>query len=440
MRHESIPAKLFVENRARLKQLLLPNALAVVTCNDVLPTNADGTLRLVAHSDLFYLTGIEQEQSILLLCPNALDERHREILFLREPKPELETWEGHKLTRAEARAISGVERVHWLDEFPRLLHRLMCESDHAYLNANEHPRAELVVETRESRFVADIVRRYPLHDYQRLARLLHQLRVVKTPAELDLMRRACAVVKAGFERAARFVRPGVNECDIEAVFAHEFTRRRSGFAFIPIIASGLRACGLHYNTNDQPCRDGELLLLDVGASYANYNSDLTRTVPVNGRFTRRQRQVYDAVLRVQRAQIRGLTPGKPAMQWQKEAEQHMEKELVDLGLITTRDIRRQDPQQPAFRKYFMHGIGHPLGLDVHDVGLLREPFAPGWVLTVEPGIYIPEEKLAVRLENDVLITSNGVEDLTGNIPIEADDVEALMNRKRRISGRSSKRR
>jgi len=262
---------------------------------------------------------------------------------------------------------------------------------------------------------------------------------VKTPAELDLLRQACGIVKTGFERVARFVRPGVNERDIEAEFAHEFTRRRSSFAFNPILASGARACGLHYNANDQPCRDGELLLLDVGASYANYNSDLTRTVPVNGRFTRRQRKVYDAVLRVLRAQIRGLTPGKKWMQWQKEAEQQMEKELVDLGLITTRDIRKQDPEKPAFKKYFMHGVGHPLGLDVHDVGLLREPFAPGWVLTVEPGIYIPEEKLAVRIENDVLITEQGTEDLTGNIPIEADEIEALMKRTGQKSAKSTRR-
>jgi Xaa-Pro aminopeptidase len=431
MRHAPIPAQLFVENRARLKKLLLPQSLAVVNANDVLPTNADGTLRLVPNADLFYLTGIEQEETILVLCPEAEDERHREMLFLREARPELERWEGHKLTQEEAREISGIQQVRWLGEFPRLFHRLMCESEHVYLNSNEHTRAVVEVETREARFVAEVKRRYPLHQYHRLARLMHRLRVVKSPAEVELLRQACAVTRAGFERVARFVRPGVNECEIEAEFAHEFIRRRAAFAYTPIIASGQNACVLHYIQNEQPCRSGDLLLLDVAAAYANYNADLTRTIPVSGRFTRRQRQVYEAVLRVLRTQIAGLTPGKRWRQWQEEAEEAVAKECVDLGLLKPRDLKRKvtDPDRKPVKKFFMHGCGHPLGLDVHDVGLTSEPFAPGWVMTVEPAIYLPKEGLAVRLENDVLITETGVVDLMADVPIEPEEIEALMHRR-----------
>ena len=426
MRHGRIDPALFKLNRERLKNLLRPNSLVVVNANDTFPTNADGSLRLVPNSDLFYLTGIEQEQSVLMLCPDADDERHRELLFVREASEELEIWEGHKLTKDEVTDISGVERVHSLGEFPKLFHRLMCESEHVYLNSNEHPRAEVLVETREARFVSDVTRKYPLHDYHRLAQLMQRLRVVKSDTEIDLLKQACAITKAGFERVAKFVKPGVSEYQVEAEFAHEFIRQRGAFAYTPIIASGRNACALHYIANDQSCRAGDLLLLDVAASYANYNADLTRTIPVSGKFTRRQRQVYEAVLRVLRAQIKGLKPGKKWKDWQKGGEQLIEKELVDLRLLTTHEIKQQDPDKPAFKKYFMHGMGHPLGLDVHDIGLLNAPFAAGWVMTVEPAIYIREEGFAVRLENDVLLTRKGVVDLMASVPIEADEIEELM--------------
>jgi len=414
-----------------LRQLLLPNALVAVNANDLLPTNADGSLRLVPNSDLFYLTGVEQEESLLLLCPDADDERQREILFLREANDLIATWEGHKLTKDEARQVSGIQNVQWLSEFPKLFHRLMCECEQVYLNSNEHKRADVVVETREARFVQWVQARYPLHHYQRLARLLHRLRAVKAPAELDLIRQACAITRAGFERVARYTRPGVSEHEIEAEFAHEFIRRRATFAYTPIIASGANACVLHYIANDQPCRAGDLLLLDVAACYANYNSDLTRTLPVNGRFTRRQKQVYQAVLRVLRASIAGLTPGKKWKEWQETAEDLIAKECVDLGLLKPRDLKSKvaDPTQKPVKKYFMHGLGHPLGLDVHDVGFTTEPFAPGWVMTVEPAIYIPAERLAVRLENDVLITETGPVDLMADILIEPEAIEALMRRR-----------
>ncbi|MGA2557997.1 MAG: aminopeptidase P family protein, partial [Verrucomicrobiota bacterium] len=378
------------------------------------------------NSDLLYLTGIEQEESLLLLYPDAHEPKHREILFLRQPNPLLETWEGHKLTKEEAKAISGAEEVQWLTEFPALFHRLMCECSQVYLNSNEHKRARVVVESRDARFIRETQERYPLHDYRRLAPLLHRLRAVKSEVEIALLRKACAITEAGFRRVCRFVKPGVNEMEVEAEFSHEFLRQGGRFAYNPIIASGVNACALHYLQNDQPCRKGDLLLLDVGAGYANYNADMTRTIPVSGRFTRRQKQVYNAVLRVMRAVSQAATPGKLSRDLQTEADQFVEKELVDLRLLTMAEIKTQDPGNKAFRKYFMHGVGHPLGLDVHDLTLTVEPIQPGWVLTVEPGIYIRKEGFGVRLENDILVREGGNVDLMETIPIEAEDVERLM--------------
>lgn len=428
MRHEAIPATLFIENRARLKSRLLPGSLAVVNANDIPPTNADGTRMPIPNSDLFYLTGIEQEETMLLLAPDAHDEKLREVLFIREPNAHLKTWEGHKHPKDEAQAISGIKEVKWLTEFPAIFHRLMCEMEHVYLNSNEHNRAVIEVETRDARFVQQVRAKYPLHDYRRLARELQALRLVKSPAEIALIRRACGITGQGFRRLLRTVRPGVREYQVEAELAHEFIGHRAQFAYNPIIASGANACTLHYNQNDQTCRDGELLLLDVAACYANYQSDLTRTIPVGGRFTKRQRQVYDAVLRSLRAATQAAVPGKLHKDWQKESEKIVEEELLRLGLLKPRDIQRQDPAKPAVKKYFMHGVGHPIGLDVHDVGLLKQPFAAGWVLTVEPGIYLPEEGFAVRLENTVVVTDGAPVDLMADIPLEADEIEALMNR------------
>jgi len=429
MRYRPIPSELFVNNRENLKRALLPNSLAVVNANDIMPTNADGSMPLRQSSDLFYLSGVDQEETILLIYPDAHEENMREILFLRETSDLIATWEGHKLTKDEARQRTGIKRVEWLSEFRPLFHRLMCECDHVYLNANEHKRAVIEVETREARFVRDTVARYPLHDYRRLAPLMHRLRAVKSDYELELIKEACAITKEGFERVCRFVKPGVNEMEVEAEFAHTFIRRGGWFAYTPIIASGKNACVLHYIANDQACRKGDLLLLDVASSYANYNSDLTRTIPVNGKFTRRQRQVYNSVLKVMRGCIEVAVPGKLPRQWQKEAEALIQEELLQLGLLRQSEIRKQDPNRPALKKYFMHGVGHPLGLDVHDVGITTEPFQEGWVLTVEPGIYIPEEGFAVRLENNVVLRKGGNVDLMGDIPVEADEIEALMRRR-----------
>lgn len=428
MRYAPIDPELFIENRARLKQLLPPHSLAVVNANDIPPTNADGTLGFVQNADLFYLTGVDQEETILVLFPDAADEKHREILFLRETSETIAIWEGHKLTKEEARKRTGIREVRWLSEFPLLFRGLMCEAEHVFLNSNEHKRASVIVESRDARFARQVIEQFPLHDYQRLARLMHRLRVVKSAFEIELIRKATALTARGFDRVLKFVKPGVNEVEVEAEFAHEFIRGGGGFAYGPIVASGPNACVLHYVDNDQVCKKGHLLLLDVAASYANYRSDLTRTIPVNGRFSRRQREVYDAVLRVLRGSIQLAVPGKLPKTWQKESEALMQEELLKLGLLKKSQIRKQDPDKPALKKYFMHGIGHPMGLDVHDVGFTTEPMQEGWVLTVEPGIYIREEGLAVRLENDIVVSGRGPVDLMAEIPIEAEAIETAMRR------------
>lgn len=426
MRHAPIPASLFVENRARLRGLLQPKSLVALNNNDVLPTNADGTLILHPNADLFYLSGVEQEESVLVLFPDASDERNREILFVRETSPLIETWEGKRLSKDEAKAASGIARVEWLSEFPVLFRTLMCEAENVYLNSNEHPRATVTVETRDSRFVQETQRAFPLHHYHRLAPLLHALRAVKSDAEVALLRKACNITGDGFRRVARFVNPGVTENQVEAELAHEFISHNARFAYSPIIGSGVNACALHYIQNDAPCRDGDLLLLDVAAAYANYNADLTRTIPVNGRFTRRQRQIYNAVLRVYRVCEAALKPGITPREWRDVADDAMTKELVDLKLITAAEVRKQGPEKKALRKYFMHGIGHPIGLDVHDVSVIGAPIQAGWVMTCEPGIYIPAEKIGIRLEDTVLITKDGPQSLMADIPMEAGEIEALM--------------
>ncbi|MHA3772992.1 aminopeptidase P family protein [Verrucomicrobiota bacterium sgz303538] len=428
MRHKPIPAELFVSNRNRLRRELAPNSLVVVHANDVPVTNADGTSSYYPNSDLFYLTGVEQEESILLLAPDAHDEKQREILFLRETNEHIAQWEGHKLTKEEAREVTGIQQVKWLSEFPTIFRMLMSEVEGVYLNSNEHRRALDEVETRDLRFIRETQRRFPLHQYRRLAPLMHRLRVVKSEPELALIREAAEITRAGYERVMKFVKPGVNECEIEAEFIHEFMRRRGRFAYSPIIASGKNACVLHYITNDQGCAKGDLLLLDVAAGYANYNADVTRTIPVDGRFNKRQKQVYNSVLRVLRRATEALKPGKLPKDWQKEAEAFIQEELLELELLKPRDIKKQDPDRPALKRYFMHGVGHPLGLDVHDVATTGAPFAAGWVMTVEPGIYIPEEGFAVRLEDDILITEEGTVNLTKDIPIEADEIEEFMRR------------
>ena len=429
MKPIALPAELFTLNRARLTPCLLPHSVAVLNANDVMPTNADGTMGHLQNADLFYLTGIHQEETMLLLAPDAFDPNHREILFIREPNELLAIWEGHKLTKAEATKISGIKNVKWLSDFPTLFRQIACETEHIYLNSNEHQRAGIEVETRDARFVRDCQRLFPLHRYERLARVMHGLRVVKSEHEIAAIQAACDVTGRGFRRVCRLVKPGVNEAEVEAEFAHEFIRHRGQFAYQPIIASGANNNILHYNQNDQSCRKGDLLLLDVAAGLGNYMSDLTRTIPVSGRFTRRQRQVYYAVLRVFRQMVRAMVPGKTTKDLRTECEELIAKECVDLGLLKPAQLKKSTPDQPAARPYFMHGVSHPIGLDVHDVTYNHLKIAPGWVLSCEPAIYLQDEGFGVRLENTVLVTATGQRDLMADIPIEPDEIEALMHRR-----------
>lgn len=428
MKYTALPKELYIRNRAKFAAKMAKNSVAVFNSNDIMPTNADGTMKFRQNNDLFYLCGIDQEETILLIAPDCPNPALREVLFLRETNELIAVWEGHKYTKEEAEVASGIKNIQWLSAFDQVLNTVVSLSGRIYLNSNEHLRAGVVVETRDARFIKSCKEKYPLHVYDRTAPIMHELRGVKEQEEIDQMQIACDITEKGFRRILSFVKPGVTEYEIEAEFIHEFIRNRSkGFAYEPIIASGPSACVLHYIENNKACKDGELLLLDVGAEYGNYNADMTRTIPVNGRFTTRQRSVYDAVLRVHNAAAGILRPGVNIQDYHKEVGQIMQSELLGLGLIDQTDIKNQDPNWPAFKKYFMHGTSHHLGLDVHDVGTMHNPITPGMVFTVEPGIYIPAEGFGIRLENNIVIQENGYFDLMRNIPIEAEEIESLMN-------------
>jgi Xaa-Pro aminopeptidase len=429
MRYQPLPAELYVTNRQRLYELLPPRSLVILHANDIMPTNADGSMTFVQNSDLFYLSGIDQEETILVLFPDASDPKQREMLFVRETNETIAVWEGEKLSKEGASAHSGISRIHWLQDFETHFRALMCQADQVYLNSNEHQRATIPTETREHRFTLRCQAEYPLHDYRRLAPLMHDLRCIKQPAELASLNEAVRITSDGFNRLLKFVKPGVHEFEIEAELAHEFIKQRArGFAYTPIIGSGANACVLHYITNHCQCEDGQMLLLDIAANYGNYNADLTRTIPVNGKFTPRQRQVYEAVLRVFKKCCEMLRPGVIIREYQEQVGLLMTEELIGLGLLDREEVAKQDPEKPLYKKYFPHGTSHHLGIDVHDVGHTWKPIQPGMVFTVEPGIYIREEGLGVRLENDILIGEHGNTDLMAGIPIEVDEIEALMQR------------
>jgi Xaa-Pro aminopeptidase len=432
MRYKSISKDLFIGNRKKLTSQLKPHSVVVINANDIMPTNADGTMRFRQNSDLFYLSGVDQEETILLLCPDFPDSRYHEVLFLRETNEHIATWEGHKLTKEEARAATGIETILWTSEFQKVFNLMMVMGDveNVYLNTNDHYRADVPLETREARFVKWCLEKYPLHKYERLAPILHRLRSVKSSIEIELMQKACDITALAFERVLRFLKPGVMEYEIEAEYIHEFIRNGSrGFAYEPIVASGANSCVLHYIENDKPCKDGDILLLDVGAEYANYNADLTRTIPVNGKYSKRQRDVYNSVLHIHREAIKMLKPGLKYYDYHREVQKITESELVKLGLIDKTDVKNQSKDKPLFMKYFMHGTGHQLGLDVHDVGSMYHEMKAGQVWTVEPGIYILEEGVGVRIETNVVIQENGVLDLMKNIPVEAEEIEERMNSK-----------
>lgn len=429
MKYQPLSQATFVENRKKVAALMKSKSIAVFNSNDIMPTNADGTMPFRQNNDLLYVSGIDQEETIVLLFPDAENPQHREILFIKETSELIAIWEGAKFTKQEATELSGITTVFWIDQFEQVFHQLTTEAQHIYLNQNEHLRAVTTVETRDDRFRKECQQKYPLHQYERLAPIMRQVRAIKSEAEINMMQHACNITEKGFRRVLDFVKPGVTEYEIQAEYMHEFLRNRSkGFAYEPIIASGYNACVLHYVENKAACKSGEVILMDVGAEYGNYASDMTRCVPVSGKFTARQKDVYNAVLRVMKAATAMLVPGTKIDEYHKEVGKIMESELIYLGLLDKHDVAKQDPLNPLYKKYFMHGTSHHIGLDVHDIENRQRPLEAGMVLTVEPGIYIRDENLGIRLENDVVVTNNGAPfDLMKNIPLEAEEIEDLMN-------------
>lgn len=428
MRYDAIDPQLFISNRQRFVKHLPKGALAVFNANDILPTNADGTLPFVQNRDLFYLSGVDQEETILVLFPDAFNPAHREMLFLVETNEHLARWEGAKLTKEQATAQTGIQSVFWLSEFDKVFKDVMSQTQKVFLNSNEHLRANTTVETRDDRFRKKIMEEYPMHSYDRSAPIMHRLRAVKSPIEVDLMQKASDINTKAFNRILKFLKPGVMEYELEAEFIHEYKRNGSpDFSYTPIIASGASACVLHYIENDKECKDGDLVLFDCGNWYANYASDVTRCYPVNGRFTDRQKQIYNAVLRVEKAAMELLRPGNQLHEYHKQVGELMTKELLDLKLIDKTDVKNEDPNWPAYKKYFMHGTSHYIGLDVHDVGLWTEKMEAGNVFTCEPGIYIPEEGIGIRIEDDIVIGEDGNLNMTAGIPKEIEEIEEIMN-------------
>jgi Xaa-Pro aminopeptidase len=429
MRYHPLTASVYIKNRKHFVNALEPRSLAIFNSNDIYPTGADSTLPFEQHRDLFYLCGIDQEESILLLFPDAFEKKHKEILFVRETNEHIAVWEGAKLTKKHARELSGIETVYWLSEFNRVFQQLSTQCDCFYFNTNEHYRQAVETQTREDRFIAWCKKTYPAHRVGKSNPILQKLRAVKAPEEINQIQQACDITEKGFRRILSFIKPGVWEYEIEAELAHEFIRNRSkGFAYTPIIASGQNANVLHYIENNKQCKEGELILMDVAAEYGNYSSDLTRTVPVSGKFTSRQKEVYESVLKVKKEATKLLVPGTIWKEFHVEVGKLMTSELLKLGLLNKVDIQNESSEKPAYKKYFMHGTSHHMGLDTHDYGLLHLPVEANMVFTVEPGIYIPEEGFGVRLEDDVVIQSKGEPlNLMDSIPIEVEEIETLMN-------------
>ncbi|SHJ50630.1 Xaa-Pro aminopeptidase [Reichenbachiella agariperforans] len=428
MKYLPISKDLFLKNRAKFSKRLKPSSVAVLNSSDIMPTTADGTLPFKQDANIFYLSGIDQEESILLIAPDFPNENMREILFLRRTNEEIAIWEGHKYTKEEAQEASGIKNIMWLDSFESTFNTILAETENIYLDSNEHIRNASAVETRSMRFNKWCQSLYSLHRYERIAPILTDLRCIKEPEEIKQLQHACDITEKGFRRILEFTKPGVWEYEIEAEYIYEFLKNRAtGFGYEPIIASGANSCVLHYVENNKQCKDGDLILFDVGAEYANYNADMSRTIPVNGQFTKRQKDVYNAVLRVKNAATEMLIPGNAIPEYHKEVGKIMESELLALGLLRKVDIEKQDPNSPAYRKYFMHGTSHHLGINVHDVASIYKKFEPGMVLTVEPGIYIREEGIGIRLEDNIVITESGQKNLMKNIPIHAEEIESLMN-------------
>lgn len=430
MVYPQIPRHLFEQNRIKLNSKLQAHSVTIVTSSDEMPRSGDQFFPFRQNSDLFYLTGIYQEKTTLVLCPDHPNSQMREILFILKPNKELETWQGKKLTKTEATAVSGIDTIIWEDEFEKTLNELIVANSTLYINLPENPKLVTEIKTADQRLAEKIINRFPLHKKERLAPILTQLRMDKEPEEINIIRYACQITGKAFNRVLTFVKPGIYEFEIEAEITHEFLKSGAmGHAYYPIIASGENACFLHYIANKGRCKDGEMLLLDFGAEYANYASDCSRTIPVNGKFSARQLEVYNATYRVFKKARELMVKGTTITLIQKQVCSLWEEEHIKLGLYSMENIRRQDPQEPLYQKYYMHGISHFLGLDVHDVGNKNMRLEPGMVLTCEPGIYIREEGLGIRLENDILITQDEPIDLMQHIPVEAEEIEEIMNRK-----------
>ena len=428
MKYEQISEQLFIKNRKKFTAQMKPKSIAVFNSNDIYPISADGTMPFEQHRDIFYLSGADQEETILVLFPDALDSKHREVLFVRETNAHIAIWEGEKLTKEKATAVSGIPTIYWLSDFDKVFFDLMTEAEIIYFNTNEHYRQAVDTQTREDRFILKCKQDFPAHQWAKSNPILQQIRGVKESEEIALMQTACNITEKGFRRLLSFVKPGVWEYEIEAELLHEFIRNRSkGFAYTPIIASGSNANVLHYIENNQQCKDGDLILMDVAAEYANYSSDLSRTIPVNGTYSKRQKEVYNAVLRVKNEATKLLVPGTLWAEYHKECGKLMTSELLGLGLLDKADIQKENPDWPAYKKYFMHGTSHHIGLNTHDYGELKTPMKANMVFTVEPGIYIPEEGLGIRIEDDVVIQEKGEPfNLMENIPIEVEEIEDLM--------------
>ena len=429
MKYDKINSSLFIKNRNNFMKSMNGNSIAFFNSNDIYPISADSTLAFEQHRDIFYLSGVDQEESILALCPNAKDDKHKEILFLKETNDHIAVWEGPKLNKDQAFETSGVKTVYWLKDSEKIIAELVDQCDTIYYNHNEHYRAKIETETREERFNKWLKKKYPHKTAERSNPILQRLRSVKDPIEIALIQKACNITNKGFRRILNFVKPGIWEYEIEAEFIHEFLNNRSKrFAYTPIIATGNNANILHYIENNKQCKDGELILLDVGAEYANYSSDMTRTIPVSGKFTKRQREIYNAVLNVKNQATKMLVPGADWKQYHIEVGKLMTSELLSLGLLDKSDVENESDENPAYKKYFMHGTSHHMGLDTHDYGLLDEPMQANMVFTVEPGIYLPDEGFGIRLEDDVVIQDSGDPiNLMQNIPIEIEEIEGLMN-------------
>jgi Xaa-Pro aminopeptidase len=426
MKYSQINPSLFINNRKLFSAKLEENSIAIFNANDIMPTNSDGTMPFKQNSDLFWLTSVDQEESVLAVVKN--NNQVKEMLFLKETNEHIAIWEGAKLDKESAQKNSGVEKIYWLNQMDEILNVEIEKASKIYLNKNIHSRSTSEVQTRDDRFRKVLIKNHPNKEIAEVAPIMHELRFIKSEIEIELMRHACNITEKGLRRILPIIKPGIMEYQIEAELMHEFLSNRSaGFAYQPIIGSGIDSCVLHYIDNNKMCKDGDILLMDFGAEYANYASDLTRTVPVSGKFSERQKNVYNAVHRVMKEATNMLRPGTDHKKMQQEVIKIMEEELIGLGLFDREDVKKQDPSKPMYKKYFMHGTSHSLGLDVHDVGDTSTPMQPGMVFTCEPGIYIREEGIGIRLENDVLVTSGNPDDLMKNIPIDYQEIESLMN-------------